>query len=645
MKVASFDGPPSREELLRRVRELRRELGEELPELASGNAGVSGRNVTSTVAAAERLGLARDALQERVSFSFAATGRPDVWITWAQFDELLESIEEMAGADSLAALGEQALESPLFRAATVVAGSFFSPHDLYTWMIPFVFREGGLYFRGVDARVEDHGPRHLRIVFESRGAVYSGAFAGAMAGIMRNAPRMLDKPRAEVRVERSPDRLRFDVTLARQDSVKSKLARWVRGDRGAATSEELRALCADLVEQNQRLEEQLEALEASRKARRRLEERLRQVRQMQLIGRFAGALAHDFNNLLTVVVSTATLLRTSPPHGPIHGEGLRIIEEAAQRAATLTRKLSKLGARHPGPVPPSDLRKVIDSLEPMIRNALGPGRSVAIHGGNLRVGVQLEPSAIEQILVNLAANARAAMSEGGRLTIEIEQVELGPEFVGDHPGSRVGRHVLLRVSDDGEGMTDAIRRRVFEPFFSTRSDDGGSGLGLASVHAVVTGAGGTVWVDSSPGEGATFRIYFPEVSLDDARSPVPDDGATEPRPGRVLFIDDDEMIRAALPRVLSASGYDVDVASNGDEALGRAKAQSYAIVVSDVLMPGLKGRNLADALRAELGSVPLLFISGYTDSLLDGELGPNTDFLAKPFTPHELLAKMAEMLG
>jgi len=614
---------------------------------ARGVAAVSWRNVTATVAAAERLGIDANRLAAGMSWSFQEARKPDDWISWPEFNELLAKIGDLAGPDGLRALGEQALSSPLFQVVGAVAGAFVDEEALFAWTMRVAFRPEGLYFTGIEGRVESHGPRELRVIWESRGAELSQAFALAMAGITENAPRMVGRPPARVEVELEPDRIVLHVTLAPRASWLGTALEAVGRRRLADQAEELRELYTELVEQNQLLAEQMDQLERSRRRRRALERRLELIQPMDAVGRVAAKVAHDFNNLLTVILAHVELARLNLSDDDPRQEGLDTLVDVAVRATALTRKLRIIGRGEPERGQPVNVVPQVERLVPILHGILQDGAELELELATFERAVPVDGDALDRILVNLVVNARDAAAK--RVQISAEEVSLDEAFTKEHPGARCGPHILISVRDDGAGMPQEVRARVFEPYFTTK--EGGSGVGLSTVYGVVRAAEGTIWLDSEPGRGTTFRIFLPAVApTADVPAEAEDHrGVSSPAQARsgddptLLVIDDDDALRSILIRVVQSGGYDVVAARSGDEALRLVdEGLRPAMVVTDVVMPGIRGARLAEALRRSLGPVPILFISGYSDEPLD--LGSGVSFLAKPFSREKLLSVVAEML-
>jgi PAS domain S-box-containing protein len=382
--------------------------------------------------------------------------------------------------------------------------------------------------------------------------------------------------------------------------------------------------------------------------RERLAAQLRQSQKMEAIGRLAGALSHDFNNLLSVVLGYTDLaLAGLAADDPRHGD-LAEIRRAAESGAALTGQLLAFSRNQAQQLQPVDLNRVLAELEPMLRRLLGEDVELALRLAPELGMARADPHQIEQVVMNLAVNARDAMPEGGRLRIETADVELDEVFAARHADVEPGPHVLLTVSDSGHGMDAATLERIFEPFFTTKEAGKGTGLGLSTVWGIVKQSDGHVWVYSEPGRGTIFRLYFPRLAGDLLAAPRGGAPAPAARGGseRVLVVEDDEALRRLLTRILAAAGYEVSVAANGDEAwaLAAAADEPVDLVVSDVVLPGVGGVELVARLREKFPRARALLMSGYTEEAIGGALAAGTAFLGKPFTAAELRARVRDLL-
>jgi PAS domain S-box-containing protein len=383
--------------------------------------------------------------------------------------------------------------------------------------------------------------------------------------------------------------------------------------------------------------------------RRRLEAQLRQAQKMEAVGRLAGGVAHDFNNVLTAISGYAELLlREIAADDSRHTKVLGILRGADQ-AAALTRQLLAFSRRQMVRPRVLDLNEVIDEMEDLLRRLIGEDVELVTRLDPGLGRIKADRGQIEQLLMNLAANARDAMPMGGRLAVETANLELDDAFVQGHVGAVTGRHVQLTVRDTGHGMDKETQSHIFEPFFTTKELGKGTGLGLATVYGIVKQAGGYIWVESDIGRGTSFTIYFPitDQPAEGGDRPVSVVGA-EGGDETVLVVEDDEMVRALVGQALQAAGYRVLSAGDGDEALQLAHQHPSAIelMVTDVVMPGMNGPQLVERLHASRPETAILFISGYADSTVVRQqvLLAGSQFLQKPFTVESLLARVRILL-
>ena len=382
---------------------------------------------------------------------------------------------------------------------------------------------------------------------------------------------------------------------------------------------------------------------------KRLEAQLRQSQKMEAVGRLAGGIAHDFNNLLTVIGGRSLLaLDDIPAMSPIRGD-LELIQQTVERAAALTRQLLAFSRKQLLQPKALDLNGVVAGIVPLLRRLIGEDIELTIGPGAALRRVKADPTQIEQVIVNLAVNARDAMARGGRLVIETANVDLPADFADLPEGVPGGAYVMLMVADTGVGMDGSVQSHLFEPFFTTKEVGKGTGLGLATVHGIVRQHGGSIRVYSAPGEGTTFKIYLPETDEPLDAAPAGASGAQGARGAeRILLVEDDPDVRALTETVLERGGYEVIAARDGDEALRvfRDQGRPVHLLVSDVVMPKMSGRELAERLRALQADLKVLYVSGYTQEALGrhGVLEPGIVLLPKPFQPVAMLDKVREML-
>jgi PAS domain S-box-containing protein len=382
--------------------------------------------------------------------------------------------------------------------------------------------------------------------------------------------------------------------------------------------------------------------------RRALELQVQQAQKMDAVGRLAGGVAHDFNNLLTVITGFTDLVMDSLGKGHPAMEDLGEVRRAADRARSLTRQLLAFSRRQVLQPRVLDLNEIVAGMEKMLQRIIGEDvelRSLFSAQGRVRA----DPGQLEQVVVNLAVNARDAMPRGGRLTIETADVEIDQAFARLHPPTTPGSYVLLAVHDTGVGMDEETLSHIFEPFFTTKEVGQGTGLGLATVYGIVNQSGGYIWAYSEPGRGSTFRVYLPRVE-ETAEHPVPGPDVAAPRGGTetILLVEDDANVRKIARQILERLGYNVLQADRPDAAVRVARVHQGPIhlLLTDVVMPGGTGAEVHETIQRSRPGIPVLYVSGYAgDAVLRQELGePGTPFLPKPFTAADLARKVREVL-
>jgi two-component system cell cycle sensor histidine kinase/response regulator CckA len=384
--------------------------------------------------------------------------------------------------------------------------------------------------------------------------------------------------------------------------------------------------------------------------RRSLEEQFRQSQKMDAVGRLAGGIAHDFNNLLTVIrLNTEIIMDGFDPTDP-RSEDVKQIRSAAERASTLTRQLLAFSRKQILQSRVLDVNSVIGNVEPMLRRLIGEDITITTACG-ARGYLVADPGRLEQVLVNLVVNARDAMPEGGRITIETRNIELDENYSSEHSAVVPGRFVMLAVTDTGVGMNRDTREHAFDPFYTTKEAGKGTGLGLATVYGIVKQSGGYVWLYSEPGHGTTVKIYFPEVSAAAAFATTDHrtaSSAIERGSETILLVEDEEAVRALTSRILKKQGYNVIAAQHGREAMDIATREEGHIdlVLTDIVMPGINGRGLVERLSGIRPGIKSLYMSGYTDDdiVRRGFIEPSKRFLQKPFTTDSLLQTVRKVL-
>jgi two-component system cell cycle sensor histidine kinase/response regulator CckA len=383
--------------------------------------------------------------------------------------------------------------------------------------------------------------------------------------------------------------------------------------------------------------------------KRLLESQLRMAQKMEAIGRLSGGIAHDFNNLLGVIIGYSGVLKKNLAAKADLLEHATEIEKAGQRAASLTKQLLAFSRRQVLTPEVLDLNALVNDLRRMLPRLLGEDIQITANLDPDLKNVKADRTQIEQVILNLAINARDAMPAGGGLTIATANVALDEAYTWDHPGSKAGRYVLLSVTDTGTGMDPETLAHIFEPFFTTKEPGKGTGLGLATVYGIVKQSDGYIWVESALGKGSKFEVYVPEY----AGAPVTDARKTEPHrtsggSESVLLVEDADALRKLAESLLKMAGFRVTSARTGEEALEIAarEAGDFDLLLTDIVMPGLNGRALAQKLSARWPRMKVLYMSGYSDNIIadHGVLDAGIHLLHKPFTEEFLLRKVREVL-
>jgi nitrogen-specific signal transduction histidine kinase/CheY-like chemotaxis protein len=383
---------------------------------------------------------------------------------------------------------------------------------------------------------------------------------------------------------------------------------------------------------------------------KRLEQQLRHAQKMEAVGRLAGGVAHDFNNMLTIISGYSGLLLDHPETLEPLRNYVNEIKNASARAASLTRQLLAFSRQQVLAPRVLDLNAVVANIEKMLKLLIGEDISLVTVLGERLWPIKADAGQLEQVLLNLAVNARDAMPDGGGLTIETANVEMDSTSAQAHFPLSPGPYVLLTFSDTGIGMDAETQARIFEPFFTAKEKGEGTGLGMAMVYGIVKQSGGYIWVSSEAGKGTTFRIYLPrtEVEVDEsgaARRGVEAQSGTE----TLLLVEDEEAVRGLVRNILRERGYTVLEASRGAEALELSElyAGRIDLLVTDVVMPQMSGRELARRLANSRPQIKVLYISGYADRAVwcEGGLDSGGAFLQKPFSPEALVGKVREVLG
>jgi PAS domain S-box-containing protein len=376
--------------------------------------------------------------------------------------------------------------------------------------------------------------------------------------------------------------------------------------------------------------------------RKQLEEQLGQSQKMEAVGRLAGGVAHDFNNLLTVISGYSDLILEDLDSDSIIHSDVEEILRASERAASLTRQLLAFSRRQVLKPKLISLSSVVADSEKMLRRLIGEDIDLVILLDSGIGAVRADPGQIEQVILNLAVNARDAMPQGGRITIATRNLDLDEAFVARHPYAQTGPHVLLAFGDTGAGMDDETRSRIFEPFFTTKEPGTGTGLGLSTVYGIVKQSGGVIWVENGSQGGTQFNICLPRVDKPPDEDVVRASAVQQQHRGEtILLVEDEPSVRTMVRRILQEEGYHVIEAREGLEAFEIASraGQSIRLLLTDIVMPHMGGRELAERLVPVHPKMKVVYMTGYTEQAIS-----DAPFLHKPFTSKGLLAKLREVL-
>ncbi len=382
--------------------------------------------------------------------------------------------------------------------------------------------------------------------------------------------------------------------------------------------------------------------------RKRLEEQLLHAQKLEAVGRLAGGVAHDFNNMLTIVSGyNRMLLDGLSPQDPLRGYAEEV-GKAAERAGALTGQLLAFSRRQVMQLRVFGINDLLKNADRMLRRLIGEDLDLTLSLNPGAGNIKADPGQVEQIIFNLAINARDAMPDGGKLIIETAVTHLDDSYSRTHLGVEPGEYVMIAVTDTGHGMDAETKSRIFEPFFTTKEQGKGTGLGLASVYGTVKQSGGDIWVYSEPGQGTTFKIYFPRVA--EAASPADRAGSAHAKQGveTILLVEDEKGVRELVAEMLKRNGYQVLKAADPVEALelSRRYVGTIHLLLTDVIMPQMSGRQLAEQLVPTRPEMKVIYLSGYTENAVvhRGVLEPDVEFLAKPFSQQALAQKVRSVL-
>jgi len=374
-----------------------------------------------------------------------------------------------------------------------------------------------------------------------------------------------------------------------------------------------------------------------------------EAQKMEAVGRLAGGIAHDFNNMMTVVIGFSDMLLNKTGKGHPMQKGLQQIKLAGENAAALTGQLLAFSRKQVLQPRIISVNTHIEGLKQMLKRLIGEDIDLETVLSDDTVNVSVDPVQFQQVIMNLVVNARDAMPKGGKVTIETHNIILDDDYARMHEGVPPGNYVLMEISDTGIGMDEETRARIYEPFFTTKAQGKGTGLGLATVYGIVKQSGGHIWVYSEPGKGTSFKLYFPSTEAAASR-PTSDDITPRSLHGveTILVVEDEGVVREVIKQVLEMNGYIALMAKSADEAeeMFKSHGGDIHLMITDVVMPGRSGPELASLIKSQRKDVKVLYMSGYSDEAIvrHGIISGGVAFLPKPFSPNQLAHKVREVL-
>lgn len=568
-------------------------------------------------------------LCDGLDVTLAEISNPRTWIDWDTAAELHERVENLAGGPgAIDSLVEDAMPRMVARNfANFVANTLPPAYFLRVTVLALAPRAYPVHSASVKSLDSQHLEVTLTLPSDKRGCA---AFFRSAAASLRNLPRFCGCDAAQIDAEISPHRARLLVTVPHSPNLWIRLKRAFRNDIRERLLADMIAQREEMANSYRELQRAYEDLEATTL-------QLREAQKMETVGQLIGGIAHDFNNSLTIVLGCTDLLLD----GDLDPDSAALVEsirQAATGSSNLTRQLLAFARRqimHPRVL---NLNDLITRLDAMLHTAVGEEVELEFVAAAGLGQTRVDPGQMEQVIINLVLNAAEAMGWRGKVTMETCNVQVDREYALRHREIEPGRYVMLSVSDTGSGMSQEVQDQVFEPFFTTK--EGGTGLGLAMVQGIVAQCGGIVNVYSEPGAGSTFRIYLPRVeqsgeAWEELKPLFQGSGGNE----CVLVVEDEPALRDLIARTLRRYGYEVVLASDGLQALGMLDSITPDVVLTDVVMPGISGIELAARIRADDANLPVLFMSGYTENAIihRGELDPDIRLLEKPFSSAGLL--------
>jgi signal transduction histidine kinase/CheY-like chemotaxis protein len=557
-------------------------------------------------------------------------------IDWDSSCQLLRNARTVWSSEELEAIGREIPASPFLKPFLVMAGALYSPADVYNWMFGANSNVGRQLLTCVDSSVHRVSLDELRIEYTTHdGFAVCPEMFEVMKGSLSMVPGMIGYPPADVMLTHTERGASFDIRLANHQPA----LHWVRRlfgsfGRNQAAYDELSEAHELLHQRYAELQRQMNERERTEQALLEKEAMLSQAQKLEAVGRMAGGIAHDFNNLLSVVLGYASLLKDTPDVADNTSEIADLIEDAADRGARLTSQLLAFSRGQPRRVETIDVNAAILATAELLDRTLGDEIEISYELTDGVGPISADRGQFEQVLMNIAINARDAMVDGGMLTLRTKNLA-GAD------GKR--QMTRIEIQDSGRGIPAEDHARIFDPFFTTKPD--GNGLGLSTVYGIITQSHGSIGIESAPDAGTTFLIDLPVTSQkSEAPELVLSESAVSGHEA-VLVVEDNDELRSLLRWIYAGSGYDVVTASNGSEAMIQLdKLNAIDLLVTDVRMPGMGGRELAHRFRQKYPDTPVLFISGDTGGPSDDLAIPHSAMLPKPFRPDALLRESDRLI-
>lgn len=593
----------------------------------------------------ESRGLSFEHLLEGTGLAPAYFSDRSHWVAWSTFLRALDNVAVGLTVEELHQLGRDGFNTPLTDMFRVVAPILPSELSVFRWTRSMATGPNALFYRCLRMDVRELTPTQLEVEIEVPAKSDLRVLGPLFYGAFEQMPRFCGAPRAKVRLQYTPQGLLYQVELQPRWRVLTALRQYWNSLFNRREAIEAQQTYQLLLQQNEALRRQMQAVRVAEEQRLQLEEGLRRSQRLEAVGRLAGGVAHDFNNLLTVILAHSGFLADQLPKSSELHENVKGIENASMRAAGLTRQLLAFSRQQVFELENVDVVAILRGVERILRTLLGEQHALVLDPGDQPLVFRGDKGQLEQVLMNLVVNASHAMGSRGTVTISVRLIP--PADVPNLRGQpKEGSWIRLSVTDTGTGIDAETLELIFEPFFTTKGDDG-TGLGLATVHGIVHQFGGTMDVESEVGTGTSVHVYLPCSEPVVATVEDPSISLHPPcvRGQLVLVVDDDSGVRRVLTRGLERVGYRTLEAASGDEGLRLATDRpDISVVLSDLVMPGLSGRELVQRLAYVRPELPVILMSGYAQGASSTEELGATAFLDKPFSRDALVKTLDDVL-